>query len=184
MLLPSGGPSYGGGGAGFPWFLVNPVEIPPSGSVTVGGLPRGPVSVRVFHRGARVIPAGRTAHLDPGRTVSAEVDLEPGASIVGRVVDANGPVADAFVTIEAANQLVATTRGIGETNPRATLGLVLPRIEATSQAAQGPHRARMHGHVTALLELAHGAHEHQQRLPVGQGVDVHQAEAVEEAGRL
>ncbi|MEL6427874.1 MAG: carboxypeptidase-like regulatory domain-containing protein [Planctomycetota bacterium] len=128
VLLPSGGPAYGGGGAGFPWFLVNPVEIPASGSVTVGGLPRGPVSVRVFHRGARVIPAGRTAHLDPGRTVSAEVDLEPGASIVGRVVDANGPVADAFVTIEAANQLVATTRGIGETNPRATLGLVLPRI--------------------------------------------------------
>lgn len=142
VLLPAGGADFGGGDTGFPWFMVNPIEVPASGSVTVDALPPGPLTLRLFHGGARSRPELKTVHLHSGRTESVTIDLEAGPTLRGTVLRDGEPVPGAIVTLEAANQTVASTAGIGERNPRALLGLVVPRIPTARDEARADAKGR------------------------------------------
>ena len=142
VLLPSGGADFAGGDSGFPWFMVNPIEVPASGSVKVDGLPPGPLTVRLFHRGARSRPALKTVHLTAGKTGSVTIDLDAGPTLRGTVVRDGVPVPGAIVELEAANQTVAATAGIGERNPRALLSLVTPRIPTARDVARADAKGR------------------------------------------
>ncbi len=141
VLLPSASPGPAGSTREFPWYEVNPVEIPPGGRAVVEGLPGDSVTVRVFHRGALGRPASVNVRLYEGRRTPLVLDLQPAPSILGVVLDEGSPVAGATVELEAANRDVATTQGLQQKNPRFALQYVLPSIptaaDVTTTDAKG-----------------------------------------------
>lgn len=138
ILMPASGPGIGSGETGFPWQSVNPVVIPRSGVATIEGLPETTVTVRVFHAGAKTVPASKVVRLSSGRTATARLDLQPAPSITGRVLADGEPVAGARVAIEAANQMQATMQGVGEFKPYKLVRLALPRVPtAFTEAVTG-----------------------------------------------
>lgn len=115
-------------GEAFPWYEINPVEIPRSGRVEISGLPPEAVLVRAFRRGAVQSSRAVQARLQRGRKGMAKVDFDPAPLVRGVVLDGGEPVRGARVSIEAANQSVANARGLGMKNPRFAIDLVSPRV--------------------------------------------------------
>jgi len=99
---------------GYPWFLVNPIECYPGGTVSVEDLPPGDLALRCFHVGARAKPTQRAVRLDPGGEHTASFTLEPAPVIQGTVTLGGQPVQNAQVTIEAADRLAASLAALGE----------------------------------------------------------------------
>lgn len=125
VLMPASGSTQGG--EDFPWYEVNPVTIPASGQVTVTGLPPEAIVVRGFRRGAVQTARSVQARLQRGRAASATIDFEPAPTISGYVTDDGEAVRGALVTLEAADQSVASARGLGQKNPRFVEDIILPR---------------------------------------------------------
>lgn len=115
-------------GEAFPWYEVNPVEIPSSGRVEVQGLPPEAVIVRAFRRGAVQSSRSVQARLQRGRKEVAKIDFDLAPLVRGVVLDGGAPVRGARVSIEAANQSVANAHGLGKKSPRFAIDLVSPRV--------------------------------------------------------
>lgn len=123
-LMPAAGP--GRGQHDFPWYEINPVEIPSSGRVTLTGLPPEAINVRGFHRGAAAVPAMVQARLQKGRTGAAVLDFVGSPTVRGRVLFDGEPMPGAAITVEAANQSVASARGFGQNDQRFAAHIVMP----------------------------------------------------------
>ena len=70
----------------FPWYEVNPVEIPSSGRAEVRA-PAGAVTVRAFRRGAVQSARSVQARLQRGRKGVAKIDFDPAPLVRGVVLD-------------------------------------------------------------------------------------------------
>lgn len=142
ILMPAAGPGREILHRGFPWYELNPVEIPPSGRVTVRGLPAESVGVRVFHPGALASKRSSNVRLYGGSTETVEINLVPASTIRGVVMDEGQAIRGANVVIEAANQSVASARGFQMKNPRSSLEMVLPMAPTARDEAQTDGRGR------------------------------------------
>lgn len=123
-LMPAAGP--GRGQHDFPWYEINPVEIPASGRVTLTGLPPEAINVHGFHRGAKAVPSSVQARLQKGRTGAVVIDFEGSPMVRGLVLFDGAPMPGVAVTVEAANQSVATARGLGQNDQRFASQIVMP----------------------------------------------------------
>lgn len=130
VLMPAAGAGRELVQRGFPWYEINPIEVPVRGSVTVSGLPAETVALYAFHGGAQMKNPGETVRLFPGRTSSIEVDFKVGPALRGVVTDAERPASGARVVFEAADQSVATARALGQRSPRSSQEMVMPRVPA------------------------------------------------------
>ena len=128
VLMPAAGAGREIVQRGFPWYEINPIEIPARGSVTLQGLPAETVAIYAFHGGAQMKNPGETVRLFPGRTSTIELDLEVGPALRGVVTDGGKPVSGARVVFEAADQSVATARALGQKSPRSSQEMVMPRV--------------------------------------------------------
>lgn len=140
-------PTAGSGGAaipggGFPWYEVNPVEIPRGGRGVVTGLPLGAVAVRAFKDGALAIPPSKNVRLKTGAANVVIIDLEPAPVVRGVVLDGGEPVKNARVTVEAADRTTASSKILGQRSPRTFLEVVMPPIPGAFQALRTDSRGR------------------------------------------
>jgi len=126
----------------YPWFLVNPIECYPGGTVSIEDLPPGDLALRCFHVGARAKPTQRAVRLDAGGEHSTSFSLEPAPVIQGSVTLGGQPVQNAQVSIEAADRLAASLAALGE--PMNLLYLesdifppLAPALQSTRTDAQG-----------------------------------------------
>lgn len=98
----------------YPWFLVNPTRVWPGGRVRIDDLPPGRIDLRLFHSGAKASPELAVANLVPGSVISTEIRLKPAPMLMGVVRSGGEPVADARVTLEAADRIEAVLAALGE----------------------------------------------------------------------
>lgn len=99
----------------YPWYLLNPIEVTPGGSITLESLPQTKVVLRGFHEGTMAEPAQRAATLRPGSPAQVELKFAVAPKITGRVVDAEGqPIPSAHVSIEAPDRVAATMYHLGQ----------------------------------------------------------------------
>ena len=128
VLMPAAGAGREIVQRGFPWYEINPIEVPARGSITLHGLPAETVAIYAFHGGAQMKNPGETVRLFPGRTSSIEIDLEVGPALRGVVTDGGKPASGARVVFEAADQSIATARALGQKSPRSSQEMVMPRV--------------------------------------------------------
>lgn len=92
----------------FAWWQLGPYELAPGGSVVLNDLPPTRMWVRVYHRGAKAVPARTMTFLRPGQTERVRIELEPAPRITGRVLDAQGRgVPQIEVVLEAPDRAAA-----------------------------------------------------------------------------
>ncbi len=90
----------------YPWHRINPVEVWPSSTTRIDGLPAEAVRVYAFRPGAQATM--RVVNLRPNRPATVRFQLEPASSITGRITHQGEPVRGAVVHLEAPNRVRAT----------------------------------------------------------------------------
>jgi Carboxypeptidase regulatory-like domain len=185
-------PPQGGVQRDYPWFLINPTRVWPGGRVQIDDLPSGRIDLRLFHSGAVARPELAVANLSPGEVRRVEIHLEPAPMLTGTVRMGGRPVAEATVTLEAADRLGATLAAVGE-----DYGFIESAVLPTLPPAAQTVRTDAHGeYVLSSWESASryryltavgpdGASFAGQLLKGGeQTVDLTLAPAEEQSGRL
>ncbi|MDF1836512.1 MAG: carboxypeptidase-like regulatory domain-containing protein [Planctomycetota bacterium] len=142
-LFPSGGQRVNKqrGQRTFPWYTVNPILVEPGRSVSVGGLPKGHVTVMTFKGGAAAKPARRNVNLDPQRRATLEVSLEPGPSLTGQALVDGKPAAGASVRMEALDPSATSMHSLGR-RPSFRMEMVFDLLPAAVQTAKADSRGR------------------------------------------
>lgn len=136
----------------FPWSSINPIKMWPGGTTTIEDLPRGSVTVRVFHSGARAKPASAPVTLAPGHTETLTLHLEPAPMIAGKVTDDGKPAAGAIVRLEAPDRTNAMLSVFGEANFLYLENEVFPSLPPAFQEVKADARGEFQ--LTAYEEVA------------------------------
>ena len=84
----------------YPWHKASPVRVWPGGQTTVEDLPAGPLSLRLYHSGARAVPARTNVSLSEGEEETVVLHLEPAPVVTGVVTLRGQPARDAVVRLE------------------------------------------------------------------------------------
>jgi hypothetical protein len=142
-LFPSGGQRINKqrGQRTFPWYTVNPILVEPGRSMSVGGLPRGHVTVMTFKSGALASPARRNVNLDPERRAAFEVTLVPGPSVQGQALIEGNPAAGARVRLESLDPSATSMHALGR-RPSFQMEMVFDLLPAAVQTTKADSRGR------------------------------------------
>lgn len=142
-LFPSGGQRVNKqrGQRTFPWYTVNPILVEPGRTISVGGLPKGHVTVMTFRSGAAAKPARRNVNLDAQRRATFEVSLVPGPTVSGQAMVGSSPAAGATVRLEALDPSATSMHTLGR-RPSFRMEMVFDLLPAAVQTVKADSRGR------------------------------------------
>ena len=100
----------------YPWHKVSPVRVWPGGQTTVEDLPAGPLSLRLYHSGARAVPARTNVSLSEGEEETVVLHLEPAPVVTGVVTLRGQPARDAVVRLETPDRVSSMLQSYGQQN--------------------------------------------------------------------
>ncbi|MFT5199947.1 MAG: hypothetical protein ACI87O_002621 [Planctomycetota bacterium] len=142
-LFPSGGQRINKqrGQRTFPWYKVNPIMVEPGRTVSVGGLPKGHVTVMTFKSGAAAKPERRNVNLDAQRRAALKVTLAPGPSVTGQALVDGKPAAGASVRLESLDPSATSMHSLGR-RPSFRMEMVFDLLPAAVQTVKADSRGR------------------------------------------
>lgn len=100
----------------YPWHKVSPVKVWPGGQATVEDLPPGPLSLRLYHAGAKANPARTQVSLSEGEEETVVLHLEPAPVVAGVVKTRGQPARDAVVRLETPDRVASMLGSYGQQN--------------------------------------------------------------------
>jgi hypothetical protein len=141
----------------YPWHLVQDVRVWPGGTAIVEDLPPGTATVRLFHAGAKALPAAQNVALVRGETQAATFHLEPAPVVVGVVTDGGKPAVGATVRLEAPDRAQAMLGVLANDNHLYLESEVFPDLPPAAQEtvtnAKGEYVLSANAHVAPVRYL-------------------------------
>lgn len=117
----------------YPWHLVNPIELPAEGSITLHDLPEGSVHLRVYRTGAVAVPEYRQVYLSAGSEAEARVRLEPASVVAGVAFMPDGSAAEGATVRVTAADVASASRRHFPSSDQLWLEHVLPLMPSVDQ---------------------------------------------------
>ena len=123
----------------FPWYELNPIEVPPSSTVVVSNLPSEAIKVLAFRPGA--IAREQVVNLRPDRVTPVQIRLEAAPLLTGVISFDDKPMPGVEVTLEAPDQVRANLAFLSQ--PTTYLeSEVMPYLPPAKQSARTNEEGR------------------------------------------
>jgi hypothetical protein len=138
----------------FPWYRLNPIEVPPGAPVLVENLPRDVFKVVAFRSGA--VAREQVVNPRPDRVTPVSIRLQAAPTLTGIVTWRDAPLPGAEVVLQAPDQVRANLGFLGQPSyylEHEVMPYLPPAQQSVRTDAEGRYRLTAWSDVSAVRYL-------------------------------